>query len=102
MLLILVAALAATVACGGNGGSKHAGTETVRGLVQEVKSASLLELSAITVEDDDGVQWRIEGGGEKVSGFSPSHLREHMALGLPVTVTFHREDGKLVLDEIKD
>ena len=42
------------------------------------------------------------GGSAQISGFSPSHFREHMALGLPATVTFHQEDGKLVLDDIKD
>ena len=67
-----------------------------------MEASSLLELESLVVEDDDGVEWAFEGRGGSFVGFTPSHLREHMVLGMRITVTFHREDGALVLDEVGD
>ena len=87
-------------ACGdGDGGPE---IMSVRGLVQEVEARSLLEIDSVTVRDDDGREWVIEGGGTEIPGFSPSHVREHMVLGQPVTAFFHREDGVLALDDMTD
>ncbi len=75
---------------------------SVRGLVVEVVPASLAVVDTVTVEDEDLVIWSIDGGGKRFEGFTPSHLREHMAQGLPVTVWFEERDGVLVMKEISD
>ena len=104
LVLVPMALTAAALACGGgaDGGPGAEGAETVRGLLLEVNARSLLELETLTVRADDGAEWRLEARGKRFALFTPSHLREHMVSGLPVTVTFHRENGALVLDEIAD
>ena len=102
--VIAVALAISSAACGS--GEKHVidgpGRMSVHGLLQEVEARCLLEIGSLTVRDTDGRDWVIEGGGTEISGFSPSHVREHMVLGQPVTVFLHREDGVLVLEDITD
>ncbi len=76
--------------------------EAVRGTVLEVRSESLISLSALEVEDAEGVVWSFEGRGKVVPGFTPSHLNEHKLLGLTVEVTFYREGTALVIYNITD
>ena len=76
--------------------------ETVRGLVLQVESESLISLAALEVQDSDGRLWRFEGRGKVVPGFTPSHLNEHKLLGQEVGVTFYREGEALVLHNITD
>jgi hypothetical protein len=85
-----------------DGGADGPGTMSVHGHVQEVEARSLLEIGSLTVRDGNGRDWVIDGGGTATSGFSPSHVREHMVLGQPVTVFFHRDGDVLVLDDITD
>ena len=74
----------------------------VTGLIQQVEPRSLLQIGSLTVVDSSGKEWVFEGGQRAPAGFSPSHLRDHMLSGLTVTVTYHREDGSLVIDDITD
>ena len=76
--------------------------DTIHGLIRDVQVRSLLELESLTVEDEDGGLWVFEAWGKRLTGFTPSHLREHMVLGDQVTVTFHREDGILIVDDLSD
>jgi hypothetical protein len=89
------------VACGGDGSAAQ-GAQTVRGLIVEVNARSLLELETLTIEGADGSRWRLEARGRSFGEFTPSHLREHMVQGLPVSASFHREGDVLVLDGIRD
>ena len=75
-------------------------TEIVRGLVFEVNAKSLLEIESLTVVDNGGNTWNFNAG--KFRGFTPSHLNEHRVVGVPITVTFHRIEGDLVIEEIID
>ena len=77
-------------------------TESVDGLIQDVQAESLLELRSLTLRDDNGEMLRFEAKGKILTEFPPSHLREHMVLGLRVTVVFHREGDALVLDDVFD
>ena len=98
-------ALALTLAACDSGKDGDAGgpeTMSVHGQIQEVEARSLLEIGSLTVRDGNGRDWVIDGGGTATSGFSPSHVREHMVLGQPVTVFFHRDGDVLVLDDITD
>ena len=76
--------------------------EDVRGLVVQVEARSLLELEFLTVEDANGTRWTFVARGQIPSDLTPSHLRDHMLQGLPVTVTFYRENGTLVLRDLAD
>ena len=91
-------------ACGGDTGREQGEgeVETVRGLIQEVSARSLLEVETLIVKDANGAAWVFQGGGEIISGFTPSHLREHMLQGHAVTVAFHRENGVLIIDDLED
>ncbi len=77
-------------------------TRSVRGLIVEVVAESLLIVETVTVEDEDQVRWTVHGGGKRFDGFSPSHLREHMVQGLPVTVWFEERDGRLFMKDVRD
>lgn len=77
-------------------------TESVRGLVLEVKAESLLAFESLTVRDEEGREWTFEAKGKRFAGFTPAHLRDHMLSGLSVEVAFHREGEALVVDDISD
>ena len=94
--VVAVALLLTLGACGSQSGA-------VRGHVVDVQSESLLELKSAEIMDGDGKRWRFEARGlSDPADFTPSHLREHMVLGEPVTVKYHSEDGVLVIDDISD
>lgn len=95
VLSILLSAQVVLASCGGD-------TESVRGRIVEVVPASLVDLDSLTVEDDQGARWTFDGRGERFDNFSPSHLREHMVQGTPVTAWFEKKEGVLVLKEIAD
>ena len=76
--------------------------ETFRGLIVDVAAESLLELKSLTVEAENETRLTFEARDKTFPGFSPSHLREHMILGLMVTVTYHRDDDAYVLDHVTD
>ena len=102
-LTILAALFAVALACGGGDGTSSSGDErTVRGHLTDVKAASLLEIESITVETETGESYLLEAGNRIFSGFTPSHLREHMLQGNMVTVTFHEEGESLVLNDVLD
>jgi hypothetical protein len=70
------------------------------GLVVEVQTASLLQVASFTLRTDDGtlVELIVEGD----VGVTPSHLREHMALGDPVTVTVRYDDDLTIATWVYD
>ena len=71
----------------------------VTGQVLNVKQSSMTIISSLTLEDDSGKRWTFEGGGV-FSGFTPSHLLEHRALGEPVTVEYE-ETGSGILQIVR-
>ena len=94
-LALICGLLFSTVSCQGE-------TRSVRGLIVEVNADSLLAVETVTVEDEDQVRWTVHGGGRRFDGFPPSHLREHMVQGLPVTVWFEDRGGVLYIKDISD
>lgn len=97
-LMLPVAVQTAALSCQGD--ASHA-TEQVRGRIVEVQASSLLTLTSMAVVDDSGRRWEFVAQGG-YQGFPPSHLREHMLLGQPVTVTYRRRGDLLVLVEVAD
>lgn len=93
-LILLVAAVVLTMACGG-------GETTVRGVVVEVEARSILEVATLTIkEEGSGKVWTFQADGPV--GFTPSHIREHMMQGQLVTVRFRERDGVFVAVLVTD
>ena len=86
------------LACGAEDGPGTAAS--VSGVVLDMSAQSLVQIESLTLQDEAGAAWDFVGGGYK--GVSPSHLRQHMVQGLPISVSFHEEGGVLVIDEIGD
>jgi hypothetical protein len=70
------------------------------GLVVEMQASSILQISSLTLRTDDGtlVEMIVEGD----VGITAGHLREHMTLADPVTVTVRYADGLTIATRIED
>jgi hypothetical protein len=104
MSLAAIAALLTVwaTACGNDSApeSPPATQFEVTGVVLDVTAASLSLIETLSVGDDAGARWDFRADGYR--GWLPSHVRDHMVQGAPVTVTYHEEDGVLMVDEIED
>ena len=76
--------------------------ESVKGLVVEVVAKSPVEVETLTLVDQDNTNLKFYTNGTIFPEFTPSHLRDHMLLGDPITVWYKRRDGILLLKEITD
>lgn len=90
------------VACGNDTApeSPPAAQFEVTGVVLDVTADSLELIEAFSVQDDGGARWDFRAEGYR--GWLPSHVRDHMVQGAPITVTYHEEDGALMVDQIED
>ena len=106
MTAAVLPAVIVLISCADDGSdadlSEERALESVRGFVLDVEAESLISLTALSVQDDEGKVWRFEGQGKVVPGFTPSHLNEHKLLGQSVLVAFYREGEALVLHDITD
>ena len=72
-------------------------TRTVRGVLVDVQAASLQQLSEFTLRTDDGQELSFVPAPDFNVGvqhqMTPGHMRQHMALGDPVSVTYRDENG---------
>ncbi len=98
----LCALVCGMLACGGDVSEAvdGASVQTVRGSIVGVEAGSVLELTSLELRDENGATWHFEAEGYQ--GFTPSHLRQHMLQGLSVTVTYHEEEGILIIDGMED
>ncbi len=94
-VVLLAVVLSLAIACG----SDPEGV-SVTGEVADVKARSLTEFETLTIVDEDGRTWQFVGGA--FAGFTPSHLREHQALGDPVRVWYVEEGDLLRVTRIED
>ena len=94
MVVNLVLIVIALATCGGK-------LERVHGLVVKVQNTGILEIELIHLVDDDGHTWKFEGSGT-YGEFTPAHLKQHMLVGEKIEVTFHRKDGRLLIDRLTD
>ena len=74
---------------------------TAHGVVVDVDGASLQRMASFTVRTDDGQVLTFvpapDFNANESHTMSPGHVREHMALAMPVIVTYRRaRDGSLV------
>jgi hypothetical protein len=76
------------------------GTRTARGILIDVQGASLQRAESFTLRTDEGREMIFKPAQEFNVGVShamtPGHMRQHMALADPVTITYREElDGVL-------
>lgn len=75
-------------------------TQTARGVLLDVVSPSFSQLDRFTLRADDGRELTFVTAPDFNAGtahaMTPGHMRQHMALGDPVVVTYRDESGKLV------
>ena len=95
LLLLVLVSLVAT-AC--DDGPDPAGSLTAEGLVVDV-SGTISEVESFDILSADGDRLTLvpEDGALERSGFSPAHLREHMALAEPIAVRYEERDGRNVV-----
>ena len=72
----------------------------VRGTVIDVESSYLVTIETLVIQDPDGRLWTFYPEGPLE--FTPSHLREHQALGLAITVRYVDRDRILVPVGLED
>ncbi len=82
------------------GGETLQDTSVVKGIVTEVKAATITDTNLLKIQDSEGKVWEFKADG--FIGMSPSHLREHMLLGEPVEVHYRMEKGELWVYDVKD
>ena len=73
----------------------------VMGIVTEV-TGDLSGVESFVVLDSEGDSFKFKPrDGLMVMGQQPSHLRDHVLSGEPVTVTYHQDaSGELIADEV--
>ena len=74
--------------------------QTVSGLVIMVEARAITEIKLVRIIDEEGITWNFTT--IRPLDFTPSHLREHMVRGDPVTVTFRKVDDLLVAERLED
>jgi hypothetical protein len=73
------------------------------GVVTNVLSTGLNEVSSFTLRSADGKTYTFEIGDlEDPTAFPPGHLREHMATSSPVRVFFDIDGDRLLVNRLED
>ncbi len=75
-------------------------TRTAHGVLLSVDSPSLQQVNRFTLRTDNGEVLDFTAAADFNQGsahaMSPGHMRQHMALAEPMTVTYREESGRLV------
>jgi hypothetical protein len=77
-----------------------AGAQTVRGVLLDVESPNIQKVDSFTLRTDDGQELHFTTAPNFNEGvthlMTPGHMRQHMALGDPVEVSYRNDNGTLV------
>jgi hypothetical protein len=75
-------------------------TRTARGVLLDVVSPSIQKVDSFTLRTDDGQELAFVTASDFNAGathaMTPGHMRQHMALADPVSVTYREENGRLI------
>jgi hypothetical protein len=75
-------------------------TQTVRGVLLDVVSPGIQQVNSFTLRTDAGEEMMFVTAPDFNAGathvMTPGHMRQHMALADPVSVTYRVENGQLV------
>jgi hypothetical protein len=78
-------------------------TSPVDGVVTRVDASGLTDVTGFTIRTADNVPVAFKLGPlENATQFSPGHLKEHEATGMPVRVYFRSSNGGLVVYRLED
>jgi hypothetical protein len=81
-------------------------TRTARGVLLSVESPSIQRVESFTLRTDDGQELSFatapDFNASASHAMTPGHMRQHMALADPVTVTYREEQGRLVAQSATD
>ena len=95
----MACACVAAVACSAVA-APAAPTQTVRGVLLDVESPGIQKVDSFTLRTDDGQELHFTTAPNFNEGvahlMTPGHMRQHMALGDPVEVTYREDNGSLV------
>jgi hypothetical protein len=71
---------------------------TAQGIVVDVKASSVTQVDSFTLRTTDGRELVFRVGALELDdgAFPAGHLREHMALGEPITVSYRQANGTAV------
>jgi hypothetical protein len=96
----LVLPLALLVLAGCTTPPATAQTRTAHGVLLEVQSPGIQQVERFTLRTDDGQELTFVAAPNFNAGAShamtPGHMRQHMAMADPVTVTYREENGALI------
>ena len=96
--LVLAALVLGSAACAPP--SSAGPRQTVDGVLLDVVSPSLQQVTSFTLRADDGRELAFVTAPEFNQGvahvMTPGHMRQHMALAEPIRVTYRDDAGKLV------
>lgn len=77
-----------------------AATRTVKGVLLDVESPNIQKVDSFTLRTDDGQELQFTTAPNFNEGvahlMTPGHMRQHMALGDPVEVSYTDNNGTLV------
>jgi hypothetical protein len=80
--------------------SASAQPHTVRGVLLDVESPGIQRVDSFTLRTNDGQELQFSASPDFNQGvahlMTPGHMRQHMALGDPVEVTYRDESGRHV------
>jgi hypothetical protein len=75
-------------------------TQVARGVLLDVVAPSIQKVDSFTLRTDEGQELHFTTAPDFNQGvahlMTPGHMRQHMALGDPVEVTYRTENGQLV------
>ena len=103
--ILLAAAAVVLLALGGAACAQPSGERTVRGVLLDVRPATLGPPQEVTLRDDAGRLYTFRVAPDATSHGGPisaGHLRQHMALGEQVTVRYREGADGLVALQIED
>ncbi len=75
-------------------------TQTASGVLLDVVSPGIQQVTSFTLRTDAGEELKFVTAADFNAGgahlMTPGHMRQHMALADPVTVTYRQENGTFV------
>jgi hypothetical protein len=78
----------------------QAPTQTATGVLLDVEAPSIQKVDSFTLRTADGQELHFAAAPNFNQGvahlMTPGHMRQHMALGDPVEVTYRDDNGQLV------
>ena len=96
---ILVIALLIFTSCTQSDDTQN--EKIIEGYVTNVSAANLLNVDWFEIETKSGKVMRFEVTGS-LGSFTPSHMRQHMLIGDPISITYYEKGEKFNASLVED